>query len=103
MDESEIGSPRDMSEFFAQGWDKQVVGRVDRYNAAFNFSSPVDDICQDIILAMIKTSYIDHFKPDTCSFKGYLFIFVDSFIRQKFLRSDRPIKSGFLLRGFSMK
>ena len=75
--------PKNMQEFLDQGWVKNIHYRISAFTLKDTLNNP-DDLCQDILLSIMKTNYLDRYDPDKGPFKSYLYGFVDNFLKKKY-------------------
>lgn len=75
--------PKNLQEFIDQGWDKFIQYRISAFTLKDTLNNP-EDLCQEILLSLIKTQYLDKYIPEKGAFKAYLFSFVDNFLKKKY-------------------
>ena len=75
--------PTNMQEFLDQGWEKNIYYRISVFNLKDTLNNP-EDLCQEIMLSLLKTKYLDRYDPEKGPFKAYLYGFVDNFLKKKY-------------------
>jgi len=80
---SDLEYPRNMQEFIDQGWEKNIFYRISVFNLKDTLNNP-EDLKQEILLSLLKTKYLERYDEDKGAFKGYLYAFVDNFLRKKY-------------------
>ena len=75
--------PRNMQEFIDQGWENNIFYRISVFKLKDSLNNP-EDLKQEILLSLLKTGYLDRYDESKGSFKGYLYAFVDNFLRKKY-------------------